>query len=161
MPRKTRRAIDIGAELRKAARGKDQRKQELLTLALEIDADLKIARKLRTLPAESIRSLRNTRDDLLADAGLRPSRRNPAGAGSTAPGGAKKKRRRRPRHRYRCKVAIPRGKPITREFRALSDQAALSYCKGLLLTRLPKGAKPVSLKRLDGPAEKKKKPGRK
>lgn len=53
---------------------------------------------------------------------------------------------RRRRNEYRCslrRAAKPAG---TRKFFALNDAAALNYCNGLMLKRLPRGTKVVSLK---------------
>lgn len=56
------------------------------------------------------------------------------------------------RFSYRCIVRVPgrRGgaQTMTKTFRARSDAAAKSYCSGLLMHRLPKGARPVSLQRV-------------
>lgn len=50
-------------------------------------------------------------------------------------------------YRYRCRVRVGRRTRWV-EFRAKSDQAAIRYCRGLMLTRLPDGAEPVALERM-------------
>jgi hypothetical protein len=82
----------------------------------------------------------------------REARRNPkpraAKRGTT---GAPK----RTRKTYRARVQVPRGNPITKEFRAVSDKAALAYANGLMLHKLPKGARVSSLQPVTASAKKK------
>lgn len=58
--------------------------------------------------------------------------------------------------RYRAKVKCPgTGRLVTREFNAANDAAALRYANGLMLSKLPKGSRPQSLKAVAAAAKKK------
>lgn len=73
--------------------------------------------------------------------------KTPAGLRRQANVNPAAKAKRRKQYQFRVKVKVPRRQNMAQLFWSSSDASALSYCSGLLIHQLPKGARAVSCQR--------------